>query len=227
MIGFYHENESYGCLSNWYPAEFDYAGKHYVHTEQFMMFQKVQMFRKWDLADQIMQTTDPAECKAIAGQRFPEFDSATWNKTCYTVVKRGIKAKFAQNPDILEVLLGTGNELLAECSLKDEKWGIGIDINDPYRSDVSRWKGQNLQGRILMEVREELRLDKLLSPNGRLTCTDACDLEPIPEWRKTAGELVHMPQFHDTIRAYSCTLNSAFTKDFFILKTLSANGRQP
>ena len=60
MIGFFHENEEYGCFSNWYPAEFDYAGRHFAHVEQFMMFHKVLMFRKYDLADQIMGTDDPA-----------------------------------------------------------------------------------------------------------------------------------------------------------------------
>ena len=27
MVGFFHENEAYGYFSNWYPAEFDYAGR--------------------------------------------------------------------------------------------------------------------------------------------------------------------------------------------------------
>ena len=80
MIGFFHENEEYGCLSNWYPAEFDYV-RHFTSSEQFMMYHKVQMFRKYNLADQIMRTSDPARCKKIAGQKFPEFDSFLWEKT--------------------------------------------------------------------------------------------------------------------------------------------------
>ena len=120
MIGFYHENEAFGCFSNWYPAAFDYAGQHYLNSEQFMMYHKVMMFRKFDLAEQIMNTSEPAECKKIAGQKFPEFNPTIWEKTCYTIVKRGVKAKFKQNKDILEKLLGTGNELLAECSPHDK-----------------------------------------------------------------------------------------------------------
>lgn len=38
MIGFFHENEEYGCFSNWYPSEFDYAGRHFANSEQFMMY---------------------------------------------------------------------------------------------------------------------------------------------------------------------------------------------
>ena len=34
LIGFYREGEAFGCFSNWYPAEFDYAGRHYATSDQ-------------------------------------------------------------------------------------------------------------------------------------------------------------------------------------------------
>ena len=61
------------------------------------MRKELSLFGKEDLAEKIMQTSDPSQCKAIAGQPFPEFRSATWEATCYTIVKRGVKAKFGQN----------------------------------------------------------------------------------------------------------------------------------
>ena len=215
IIGFFHENEKYGCFSNWYPARFKYAGKVFANAEQFMMYHKVLMFRKYDLADQIMKTSDPAMCKKIAGQKFPEFNSSLWEKTCKTIVKRGVKAKFAQNNDILRILLETGNALLAECSPFDKKWGIGIDINDPDRLIVAKWKGKNLLGRVLMEVREELRYELLESEQGILEYRDAYDLEPIPEWNMTAGELKRIPQFYNTIHAYGDTLKDQYVRNTF------------
>ena len=112
MIGLFHEYEDYGCFSNWYPAEFDYAGRHFANAEQFMMYHKVMMFRKYDLADQIMNTDDPAKCKKIAGQKFPEFDSDLWERTCFHVVKRGVKAK----QDVYD----TARRLNALDSMKDK-----------------------------------------------------------------------------------------------------------
>ena len=215
MIGFFHENEAYGCFSNWFPAEFDYAGRHFANSEQFMMYHKVLMFHKYDLADQIMRTSNPAKCKKIAGQKFPEFDSELWEKTCRTIVKRGIKAKFSQNADILKTLLGTGNALLAECSPYDKKWGIGIDINDSDRRIIAKWKGKNLLGRILMEVREELSQEIQSSPDGKLKYVEARNLEPIKEWHMTAGELKRIPQFYNAIHAYSDTLKGYHERDVF------------
>jgi len=211
VIGFYRETDEYGCFSNWYHAEFDYAGIHYVNAEQYMMYQKVMMFKKYDLGNQIMNTTDPHTCKKIAGQKFPEFNADLWEKTCYRIVKRGVKAKFSQNKDILKRLLDTGNALLAECSPYDVKWGIGIDIHDPDCQIISKWKGKNLLGRILMEVREELRQDA--------EYIDARHLDPIPEWNMTAGELKRIPQFYDAVHAYSETLNSYYERDHFYNKS--------
>lgn len=205
VIGFYHENEKYGCFSNWYHAEFDYAGRHYLNVEQYMMYHKVWMFKQYDLADKIMRSTDPAECKKLGRTKFAEFDGKVWDKICYTIVKRGVKAKFIQNPDFLQELLSTGTALLAECSLRDEKWGIGIDIDDPDHQDVSKWHGENLLGRILMEVREEIKQEMAFLGHGP-QYKDYSEEMPIPEWNMTAGELKRIPQYYKAIHAYSDTL---------------------
>lgn len=219
IIGFYHEYDEYGCFSNWYQAGFDYAGRYYANSEQFMMYHKVMMFRKYDLADKIMKTTDPAKCKKIAGQKFPEFDADMWEKTCYAIVKRGVKAKFSQNADICEILLNTGNAVLAECSARDKKWGIGVDLDNPDYLDVSKWKGQNLLGRILMEVRDEMRQEMLLF-KGNFKYIDAFNLKPIREWKMTAGELKRMPQYYAAIHAFSDTLDSYHVKQAFYAQPL-------
>ena len=151
MVGFFHENEAYGYFSNWYPAEFDYTGRHFANSEQFMMYHKVLMFHKYDLADQIMRTSDPAKCKKIAGQKFPEFNFELWEKTGRTIVKRGVKAKFSQNADILKTLLGTGNTLLAECLPYDKKWATTREWSDAQRESIlsgfrPKYNGKTIQG---------------------------------------------------------------------------------
>ena len=215
IIGFYHPDEEYGCFSNWYPAEFDYAGKHYANSEQFMMYQKVMMFRKYELAEKIMKTDDPSICKKIAGTKFPEFNAEVWEKTCETVVKRGVRAKFAQNPDICRTLLETENALLAECSRYDRKWGIGIDIGSRKWQDVSNWNGKNLLGRILMQVREDLRLELAVNGGAFFDFEPISKMPPIPEWRLKAGELEKIPQFHKAVHAYSDTLKHDYLREGF------------
>lgn len=215
FIGFFHENEPYGCFSNWYPAEFNYAGRHFMNVEQFMMFHKVMMFGKINLAKQIMSTSNPAVCKQIARQKFPEFNATIWKKTCRVIVKRGVRAKFQQNEHILKTLLKTGNALLAECSPYDKKWGIGIDIYDDARLHIHRWKGKNYLGVVLMEVRDELRQEIIFSGNGNLQYVEARDAGAISEWRMTAGELKRIPQYYKVIHAYVDTFSSYHLQNSF------------
>lgn len=204
IIGFYHEYEKYGCFSNWYRSDFEYAGKKYISTEQYMMYQKMAQFRAYDIADKILTETDQGKIKHLGRTKLDNFNSALWDKTKYAIVKRGIRAKFLQNTDITEILLSTNNAVLAECARNDEQWGIGIDIDDERRFFPSNWNGTNLLGRILMEIRQELHLRKKLDLLRYKDCKDSYS----PVWEMTAGELKCMPQFYDTIHAYSDYLSN-------------------
>ena len=53
-------------------------------------------------------------------------------------------------------MLKTAGTELAEASPFDRKWGIGLGPNNPKANDRSQWKGGNLLGRIITEVRDEL-----------------------------------------------------------------------
>ena len=50
--------------------------------------------------------------------------------------------------------MATGDAMLAECAVQDHIWGIGLSMKDERRFDVSEWRGQNLLGYALMEVRK-------------------------------------------------------------------------
>jgi len=69
------------------------------------------------------------------------------------VVLRGNIAKFGKNTELGEYLKSTGNEVLVEAAHYDPVWGIGLHESDPDAQDPAKWKGQNLLGQVLMEVR--------------------------------------------------------------------------
>jgi ribA/ribD-fused uncharacterized protein len=172
-----------------------------------MMYQKVMMFGQTALGDEIMHTADPEQCKILGREFFDGFDAALWKKTRFVVVKRGIRAKFSQNPQMMDTLLATGNAILAECSPRDKDWGILLSTSDPEVQDITKWRGENLLGQVLMEVREELREELRVTGNGEtMPYVDAVDLEPVPEWELSAGELIRIPQFKQTVLAYSDTI---------------------
>ena len=215
FIGFWHEYDEYGCLSNWYRADFEYAGQHFVSVEQFMMYHKLLTFRQYDLADQVRKTEDPAEAKKIGRTHFDNFDDKLWTRISSTIVRRGVKAKFVQNPDLMKELLSTGNAVLAECSPYDKVWGIGLAPDDERVYDTRKWDGKNKLGRILMMLREEFRNWNADATKGNLEYIDALDLPEIPEWKMNTGMLKMMPQYHDAIDAYSATLKGPEISAFY------------
>jgi ribA/ribD-fused uncharacterized protein len=62
----------------------------------------------------------------------------------------GPRAKFTDEKFRTE-LLATGDELIYEDSPTDAIWGL-------WNQEEQAWTGQNLLGKALMQLREELRL---------------------------------------------------------------------
>ena len=204
IIGFHLPTETHGCFSNWFHSGFTYAGIYYTCAEQYMMAQKVSLGKRYDLQKQIMQTSDPSKIKDLGGRNyFLEFAKIEkiWFKNSKHIVKRGVKAKFQQNPDILQELLDTGEALLCECSRQDKIWGIGINLRDSSWHDINKWNGNNQLGVILMEVRDELR--STISEKGNVCYIDFKNSKAIPEWKLTVKHLKRIPQYYDAIHAYA------------------------
>ena len=85
------------------------------------------------------------------------FDQAVWDKFKYSIVLNGNWCKFSQNRELREFLLSTGNSVLVEASPYDRIWGIQLSADAPEAQNPFRWRGENLLGFALMEVRDELR----------------------------------------------------------------------
>ena len=66
------------------------------------------------------------------------------------------KIQFRQNYGLRKVLLETDGMTLVEASPYDEIWGIGLDAKDPQAVDRAQWRGWNLLGEILTNVREQI-----------------------------------------------------------------------
>lgn len=155
IICFHNPYEENGYLSNWYPVQFSVNGIDFSSMEQFMMYWKAQCFQDKKIADKILQTEDVAQIKKL-GRDVKGYDENFWNGVRQIVVYEGLLAKFSQNHDLKEKLIGTDNAILVECAVKDQIWGIGLSMKDENRYNRSKWRGQNLLGYALMMVREQL-----------------------------------------------------------------------
>src|SRR5699024_11802900 len=121
-----------------------------------MMYEKALLFQDQEAAEKILQTDNAADIKAL-GRSVQHFDDKIWIKVREEIVYKGVREKFRQNPELAENLEKTGEEIIAECAVKDRIWGIGLSMKDENRFSTDKWRGQNLLGKILMQVREDIR----------------------------------------------------------------------
>ena len=144
------------CLSQWWMEDFYTTADSYLCMEQYMMAAKAELFGDKEIRDQILKCSDPKQIKAL-GRKVRGFDQKVWDKFKYTIVLNGNWCKFSQNRDLREFLLSTGDSVLVEASPYDAIWGIRLAASSPEAQDPMKWRGQNLLGFALMEVRDELR----------------------------------------------------------------------
>lgn len=142
-------------FGQWTPSPFEVEGVRYACAEQFMMAEKARLFGDEAIRSEILATEDPRRHKAL-GRKVRGFDSQLWQAERLGIVVRGNRAKFAQNPAMLTVLANTRGKRLVEASPYDRVWGIGLRADDPRARDPARWRGTNLLGQALEQVRDEL-----------------------------------------------------------------------
>ena len=127
-------------LDNFYECQVTYKGITYQNSEAAFQAQKtVDPQERLKFAN-----LPPQEAKSLGHLISPRDD---WEEIKDQVMYEVVKAKFQQNPDLLQQLLDTGDaELIEGNNHSDAYWGV----------DLPLWAGYNKLGSICEKVREEL-----------------------------------------------------------------------
>lgn len=144
VINFYQVHAPYGEFSNFaaYPIRID--GVVWPTTEHYFQAQK---FFEAEHQEAIRARTSPMQAARMGRDRKRPL-RADWEEVKDNIMRTALRAKFTQYDDLKTLLLGTGDATLVEHTSRDAYWGDGGDGS-----------GQNKLGQLLMELREELRLE--------------------------------------------------------------------
>lgn len=163
LVFFWKEREKWGEFSQFFQANFrafplfgSVGHQLFKHNEQWMMANKALLFGDVDAFNQIMSTRRPKECQDI-GRTVKNFDQTVWDAEKYNIVLQGNLYKFKQNWKESDILLSTGNKILVEASPYDKVWGVYMDQYHPDVCNPLLWRGENLLGFVLMQVRDMLQ----------------------------------------------------------------------
>jgi N-glycosidase YbiA len=144
-IFFYNVFEPYGCFSNFSPHSINLEGEIWPTSEHYYQAQKFIGTPYHHLCAQIHQASSP-EIAAAIGRNPQHIVRSDWDSLKTKIMYRAVFTKFRRHLDLKALLLGTGEVLIVENSPTDSYWGCGSD-----------GLGQNQLGKILMQIRQELR----------------------------------------------------------------------
>lgn len=144
VIRFYSTSDAFGEFSNFAAFPIRIEGRVYPTSEHYFQAQK-------------FAPTDEAHAEAIRNEKSPMIAARMgrdrkkklrrdWESVKDNVMREAVRAKFEQHENLWQLLLSTGDAKLIEHTSNDSYWGDGGDGS-----------GKNMLGRILMEIREELR----------------------------------------------------------------------
>jgi len=145
-IRFYRANEKpYGPFSNLYKRPVKFDGVVYPTSEHAYQAGKA---IKPAVRDWILAAPTPA-LAAMAAHGLYTWDIVpNWSEIKFDRMRRVLKAKFEQHPDLAELLISTGSKRLVEAGTVNNAvnrlWGEVAGV------------GQNMLGVMLMELRAEL-----------------------------------------------------------------------
>lgn len=151
ILCFHNPDEENGYLSNWYLSEFNVSNITFSSMEQFMMYQKAMCFCDQTIAKKILTTHDVAQIKKF-GRQVSNYNENRWNGIRQIVVYEGLLAKFSQNLNLKDLLKATGDNLLAECAVKDiESLRAFSDIMVKQQERIVHLEKEN------MELKEQIQ----------------------------------------------------------------------
>ena len=134
----------YRWLSNFEPCRVVYQGLEYPSSENaYKATRALPEFRT------LFTSCSPKEAIQL-GDSLPRLGIDEWQEKRVAVMREILLIKFSENPHLTEKLLLTKNAYLEErLWWRDTFWGYDVNLR----------RGENNLGRLLMEVRDHVRLD--------------------------------------------------------------------
>jgi ribA/ribD-fused uncharacterized protein len=128
--------------------------------EQAMMAGKASLFGDFKIRDEILKKETPKEQKAL-GRDVTPFNQKTWDAVNIPLVTMICYSRGAQDDEVFDFVMASGNKSLVEGSAYDKVWGVGVDYADHRIENEVNWIGE---GR-LTNAWEDARM--LLHEHGR------------------------------------------------------------
>src|SRR6266516_2035641 len=139
---FYRVHDPHGQFSNFSPHPVQLKGRTWPTSEHYFQAQK---FAGTEHEETVRLAKSPMVAARMGRSRERPL-RLDWETVKDDIMREALRAKFTQLPQLRSLLLSTGDAELVEHSRNDCYWADGGDGS-----------GKNMLGKLLMELRVELR----------------------------------------------------------------------
>lgn len=146
-------------LSNFWVGTFLLDNIGFASAEHAYLYLKAKHFNDEDTAQKILKAPTLYHAGELA-KVVKNYDDEAWLRDRFDVMVTALEHKFSDR-DMKFFLMSTTTKTLVNANPYDVIWSIGLSKDDNRVLDERNWKGQNLLGKALMEVRSRLILESV------------------------------------------------------------------
>ena len=144
----------YRDFSNMSDHSVEIDGVKYISVEHYFQAMKATEFKDDETLKKILKTKTGKAVKAL-GNKVKDYNEDTWKLRRDDVMKKAVRAKFVQHPELRKRLVETGEKQIGFADARDNYWSIGTSMVQEKARLPAKWKGENHLGKILMALRKE------------------------------------------------------------------------
>jgi ribA/ribD-fused uncharacterized protein len=145
-------------LSNMSEHRIDVDGTQFPTVEHYFQAMKAKEFKDDEIYEKIIKAKTAKAAKAL-GKKVKNFVKEVWDSKKDDIMRTGIRTKFVQHPELRKQLQETGERMIGEADARNTYWGIGTSMTSEKSKHPEKWRGQNRIGKILMDLREEFKIE--------------------------------------------------------------------
>jgi ribA/ribD-fused uncharacterized protein len=172
----------YGFLSLKWPVDMEFNATMYSSAYQGVMAELAKSFNDEDHLQEIMlaESADDITYSLSDVPGDASINETKWNDKMKELLLDVNYQKFKQFPELSGKLLDTKNAVLGAYEPDDNLIGIGISIDDVNAKLQSKWTGQNLLGKALMDIRGRLQQERASEAQTKQAELIATQAAPAP-----------------------------------------------
>lgn len=176
------DTNEYGFLSLDWAVQLQMDSTMYNSAKQALAAELAKQFNDQTHLEEILLAESPNEISYSLDDVPGDKDSneIKWNEITKKLLYDINMIKFSQYPELSNRLLETKSAILGAYQPDDTLIGIGLSIDRLESKNPVNWTGQNLLGKILMEIRESIRNKQMAIEPVSISVK-----EPKPKSKKT------------------------------------------